>query len=64
MATAEQLYHKFGPQLIDAVARVTMDEINIVRAQVGLPPRTLQQVVNAISAKLDSIPPYPWQDDG
>lgn len=61
MATREELYKKFGPRLIDAVVEVTLDEINIIRDELGLPLRTGTQVVDAISNKLDGIPLYPWQ---
>lgn len=58
--TREMLYQKFGPKLIDALAQVMLDEINLLRAEVGLPARTGQQVVTAIGNKLENIPDYPW----
>lgn len=38
--------------LMKALALVLMDEINSLRAQHGLPPRTVQQLKNAIKSKL------------
>jgi len=63
MATREELYKRFGPQLVDAVVQVTLDEINIIRSELGLPLRTGDQVINAISNKLDGIPIYDWQQE-
>jgi hypothetical protein len=62
MATREELYRAFGPKLIEALALVVKEEINIVRASASLPERTNQQIVNAIEIKLQSIPNFPWQD--
>ena len=60
--TKEQLYHRFGPKLIDALTQVMLDEINRLRKEVGLSPRTGTQVVNAIGNKLENIPDYDWMD--
>ncbi len=60
--TPADLYHAFGAKLIDAVARVMKDEINILRAEHGLAPRTNAQMVNAIDTKLGTITNYPWMD--
>jgi hypothetical protein len=62
MATREELYRKFGPILVDAVTQVLKDEINILREAVGLPKRTNAQVVDAIAAKLETIPMYDWMN--
>jgi hypothetical protein len=43
-------------RLIRALAKVTMDEINILRAQHGLTSRTLTQLTNAITAELNAQP--------
>ena len=32
----EELYHQFGPKLLDAVVQVTLSEINILRVEAGL----------------------------
>lgn len=61
--TREQLYHRFGPKLIDALTQVVLDEINLLRAEVGLPERTGQQVINVIANKLENIPDYDWMHD-
>ena len=58
--TKNQLYHRFGPKLIDAIVQVTLDEINILRSHAGLSLRTDAQVVDAIGDKLENIPDYNW----
>jgi hypothetical protein len=63
MATAEKLYRKFGPKLIDAVVRVQHDQNNMLRETLGLPTVTLQQVVNAIAEELETIPNYDWMNE-
>ena len=61
--TREQLYQRFSPKLIDAFVQVTLDEINLLRAEVGLPLRTSKQVIDAISNKLENIADYAWMND-
>ena len=63
MGARDKLYRAFGPKLIEALARVITDEINILRNQHGLTSRTKEQVVNAITSKYQEIPDYDWQDE-
>lgn len=60
--TREDLYHKFGPMLIEAVCLVVKDEINLLRVEAGLPVRTNEQLINAIDSKLETIEKYKWMD--
>ena len=60
--TKEQLYQHFGPKLIDALAQVMLDEINLLRTEHELPLRNAQQVVDAIADKLENIPHYDWMN--
>ncbi len=43
-----------GKRVLKAFAEVVMDEINILRAEHGLPARTLFQLVTAIKNKIDA----------
>lgn len=61
--TRESLYQKFGPILIEAIVKVTMDEINLIRAELGLPARTNQQLMDAIKNKLDGLELYDWMNE-
>ena len=62
MATREELYRKFGPMLIEALALVIKDEINVLRVAVGKSERTKQQIMDAVSNKLDNIEKYSWME--
>ena len=57
--TREELYIQFGPKLLEAVALLILDEINVLRGLASLPPRTQQQLVNVLEAKLSTIPDLP-----
>jgi len=59
----QTLYRQFGPVFLEAMVRVIKDEINILRAQHGLAARTDQQLVDALEAKLATIPEYDWMTD-
>ena len=56
----EKLYQCFGPKLLEAIVLIIKDEINLLRTELGLPERTNEQIVNAVSAKLESLPDYDW----
>jgi hypothetical protein len=61
--TVEELYQKFSPKLIDAVARSQLKENNFIRQHLGLPKITLQQAVNSITQEYEDIPDYPWMNE-
>jgi len=48
----------FGPKAIEAFALVTLDEINLLRAQHGLAARTAAQLLSAVKAKWATLPNY------
>ena len=58
----DKLYNQFGPLLTEALARLMLDEINDVRAHLILPPRTKQQLLNAVTTKLAGLTKYDWMD--
>ncbi len=62
MATREELYRKWGPMLFEAVVLVDFDEHNRIREWLGKPLLTEQDVLNAVDAKLKSLPLYGWMD--
>ena len=64
MATREDLYRKFGPQLVEALVLIIRDEINTLRGKVGLPERTNQQIMDAIDNRLtNDVPVYNWMNN-
>lgn len=60
--TKDELYHRFGPKLIDALTQVMLDEINLLRSEMGLSLRTGQQVIAVIANKLENISDYEWMN--
>ncbi len=58
--TKEELYHMDGPLLTNTIVNVMTREINIIRVELGLQERTGQQLLDALSTELDSLPLYPW----
>lgn len=61
--TRAKLYQHFGPLLIEAIVLIIKDEINILRVEAGLPKRTNEQIISAISAKLESLSDYDWMKE-
>jgi len=59
----EITYRYFGPKLMEALALVIKDEINILRTQHSLADRTNQQILDAIQDKYDSLTEYDWKND-
>jgi hypothetical protein len=60
--TRAQLYQQFGPRLLEAVALVVADELTRLRENptTVYPEITGQQIMNAVSNKLETLPPFPW----
>ena len=63
MIIKDKLYRKFGPKLIDALVQVILDEINLLRAELELSPRTGEQIIGAIINKLENISDYEWMNN-
>jgi len=55
---------KFGPLLLEAFALMVLDEINILRANAGLPARTPQQLLDTIGNHATTLPLYNWMTEG
>lgn len=63
MSTRDETMRKFGPILLEAFAIMVLDEINILRSQVGLPPRTKQQILDQINNHVSTLPLYDWMNE-
>lgn len=61
--TREELYRKFGPKLVEAIALIIKDEINILRTNASLSERTDQQIIDAIETKLTAMEDYSWMSE-
>lgn len=62
--TRNELYVRFGPQLLEALTNLMFGEINILRKQLNLPLRTKQQLINTLSREWLQTSKYSWMDDG
>ncbi len=58
MSNRNTLYNYFGPLRSEASDLVIMDELNLIRTELGLPPRDEQQMIDAMEIKLHSLPDY------
>lgn len=58
--TRDELYQKFGPLLIEAVALVFLEEINELRLKVKLPVKTQEQFIQALDSKSLQLSEYDW----
>ena len=54
---------QFGPKLVEALAMLVLDEINILRDQHGLAPRTMAQALDRIQNHLSTLDDYDWMHD-
>lgn len=62
MSKRDELFHMFGPKLLEAVLHITLSEINILRTELGLPERTELQVYDQITNHFSGLPDYEWMD--
>ena len=62
MTMRDDLFQKFGPLLIEAIALATLDQINALRSKAGLPQITPDRAMIEISNHLSHLDPYPWME--
>ncbi len=63
MASRENLFDKFGPKLLEAMFMVLLDEINDLRPGQGKPVITMQNIIDAASNHVTTLPDYTWMSD-
>lgn len=64
MATRDELYQKFGPMMTEALARLTLQQINVLRVKAGLAAITAQQFLDALDTELANLEQYEWMTNG
>lgn len=62
MANRSKVFRQFGPFQNEGMLLMILDEINILRAEVGLPPRTKQQVLDELDNHQNHLEPYDWME--
>jgi len=60
MTQREELYQKFGPMLLEAIATLCLEEFNRLRRLHNMPEITLQEFADALNNRLSKIEPYSW----
>lgn len=60
MAQRDELFRIFGPLLLEGFLEMILSEINLLRTNAGLPPRTKQQVYDEIMNHTSTLEPYDW----
>lgn len=58
MDKRSEVFQHFGPKLLEGFLNLILNEINELRAHVGLPPRTKEQVHNQIMNDALHLPEY------
>lgn len=62
MGTREELFRKFGPILLEAIVRITVEDLNRIRAHVGMQYITEQMFMDQINNDLGHLEPYDWME--
>lgn len=60
MEKRDELFQTFGPLLLEAGYRIILDELNVLRAQHGLPARTELQFYEQVTNHYSGLEPYEW----
>lgn len=60
MANRDELFKKFGPILLEAIVRVTVEDLNRIRAHVGMQTITEEMFMDQINNDLGHLEPYSW----
>ncbi len=59
--TRDQLFKKFGPQLLEAITLLLLDTINELRTDKGQPLIKQTDIFDLIDAQLSRLEKYDWQ---
>lgn len=59
----DELMRRFGPLLLEAFGRIIFNEINSIRLNSNLQPRTWDQFFAEINNHLSTLPLYDWMTE-
>jgi len=62
MSERDEVFKKFGPFLIEAIALTSLESINELRQSLRLPLYTKQQTITKILNTLSTLKPYDWTE--
>ncbi len=60
MDKRSEVFHMFGPKLLEGFLELILAELNELRVAAGLPPQTKQQAYDEIMNHANSLPDYEW----
>lgn len=60
MDKRSQVFQLFGPKLLEGFLNLILGEVNELRSDLGLAPRTKEQVYNQIMNDAQHLPDYEW----
>lgn len=60
MDRRNEVFHLFGPKLLEGFLELLLSEINELRTREGLPPRTKLQAYEEIMNHATTLPDYDW----
>lgn len=63
MTNREEILPQFGPKLIESIINATLNEINTLRTNAGLPAKTIDDFLTFIKTDLPTLEDYDWQKD-
>lgn len=63
MVTRDELMKNFGPTLLEAVIRVTIEDLNRIRLNIGMQAITEQMFMDQINNDLGHLEPYDWMEE-
>lgn len=63
MADRNDTFKRFGPILLEALCWVLLDEINLLRAEQGMPPRDMQDIIDGVNNHITELQPYDWMQE-
>lgn len=64
MALRDETYQKFGPLLLEALIDSLLEEINELRVNAGLQPRTKAYFLGKSNNNQNHLDPYNWMEEG
>lgn len=59
-ADRNDTYKKFGPLLLEALTLILLDQINLIRSNLSMPPITKQDLIDSLNNHLNELQPYDW----
>lgn len=64
MALRDVTYQKFGPLLMEALFDTMLEEVNDLRVNAGLQPRTKSYFLGKANNNQNHLDPYGWMEEG